>query len=249
MKNARGRLQCIDSQMKCRFFISQGPPQLNHYEINGTPRGYCIIINNLKFEAKNVPDRHGASKDEDSLKKLFTDLKFKVVIERDLDKHEIERVAERFAKKDHREFGAFVFILMSHGGNRDCILGVQGRRTSVENLMVEFQARNCPSLKGKPKVFIIQTCRGFLDYANETFQSPVGSIQSQGVLSTSPSSDAQSTGRPFTADSTLSRSVFPTEADFLLAFATVPGFVSFRFTKFGTIFIQVRMSTRLFLLP
>lgn len=243
-----GRLQCIDSQLKCTFFISQGPLLLNRYEINRNPHGYCIIINNLKFKDKNVPDRHGASKDEDSLQKLFTDLKFRVVIERDLNKHEIERVAEKFAKRDHREFGALFFILMSHGGNRDCILGVKGRRTSVENLMVEFQARNCSSLKGKPKVFIIQTCRGCLDYANETFQSPVGSIQSQDVLSTSPSSDAQSTGRPFTADSTLSRSVFPTEADFLLAFATVPGFVSYRFTEFGTIFIQVRMSTRLFLL-
>ena len=61
----------------------------------------------------------------------------------------------------------------------------------------------------------------------------------------SSSSDAQSTGRPFTADATLSRSVFPTEADFLLVFATVPGFVSYRFTEFGTMFIQVRMSTRL----
>ena len=157
-------------------------------------------------------------------------------------------MAENFAKKDHREFGAFFFILMSHGGNRDCILGVQGRKTSVENLMVEFQARNCPSLKGKPKVFIIQTCRGVRECINETFVSPVGSIQSQDVLSTSPSSDAQSTGRPSTADSTLARSVFPTEADFLLAFATVPSFVSFRFKEFGTIFIQVRMSIRLFLL-
>ena len=157
-------------------------------------------------------------------------------------------MAENFAKKDHREFGALFFILMSHGGNRDCILGVQGRRTSVENLMVEFQARNCPSLKGKPKVFIIQTCRGFRGCINETFVSPVGSIQSQDVLSTSPLEDVQSTGRPFTADSTLSRSVFPTEADFLLAFATVPGFVSYRLTEFGTIFIQVRMSIRLFLL-
>ena len=34
----------------------------------------------------------------------------------------------------------------------------------------------------------------------------------------------------------------------LLALATVPGFVSYRFTEFGAIFIQVRMSTRLFLL-
>ena len=44
-------------------------------------------------------------------------------------------MAEKYAKKDHRDFGAFFFILMSHGGNRDCILGVQGRKTSVENLM------------------------------------------------------------------------------------------------------------------
>ena len=83
-------------------------------------------------------------------------------------------------------------------------------------------------------MLIIQTCRGFRDCINETFVSPVGSIQSQDVLSTSPSEDAQTSESPFSADFSLSRSVFPTEADFLLAFATVPGFVSFRFTEFGT---------------
>ena len=187
-----------------------------------------------------MADRTGATEDEKSLKELFTALKFTVVIRKDLNKHEIERVAETFGRKDHREFGAFVFILMSHGGDRDCILGVESRKTTVENLMVEFQARKCPSLTGKPKVFIIQTCRGLLDNVSGTFTTSIGSIDTQAMLSTSPMADTQFCDPPFSSDSALPRSVFPSEADFLLAFATVPGYVSFRFPESGTFFIQVR---------
>jgi len=50
--------------------------------------------------------------------------------------------------------------------------------------------------------------------------------------------DNQSFARPFSPDSTLPRSVFPPEADFLLAFATVPGYVAFRSPESGTFFIQ-----------
>ena len=218
---------------------------MNRYEINKSPRrsqhiGYCVIINNLRFEDSNMPNRIGAREDEKSLKILFNDLKFNVVIMHDLDKHAIEREAVKFGRKDHREFGAFVFILMSHGGDRDCILGVQGRKTTVENIMVEFQARTCPSLKGKPKVFIIQTCRGSLDNVSEAFTTSISSINSQAGLSTSPQEGAQFCDPPFSSDSALPRSVFPPEADFLLAFATVPGYVSFRFPESGTFFIQVR---------
>lgn len=188
-----------------------------------------------------MADRKGAHKDEKSLENLFTALDFKVIIKRDLSKHEIEKVAEEFGRKNHRRFGAFVFVLMSHGGDRDCILGVDGRTTNVKNLMVEFQANKCPSLTGKPKVFIIQTCRGLLVSANGKFISPTGSINTQPMaLAASAQADQESCSRPFSPDSTLPRSVFPPEVDFLLAFATVPGYVSFRLPESGTFFIQVR---------
>ena len=212
-----------------------GAPQLSRYEINKRPRGYCVIINNSKFQNKNMADRTGSREDEKGLKNLFEVLKFNVIIKRDLNKHGIESVAEKYGRIDHSLFGAFVFILMSHGGDRDCILGVDGRETTVKNLMVEFQAGKCPSLMGKPKVFIIQTCRGLHDNISETFVSSTGTVNSM-----SAQADNQSFARPFSPDSTLPRSVFPPEADFLLAFATVPGYVAFRSPESGTFFIQVQ---------
>ncbi|KAJ7384122.1 Caspase-8 isoform X1 [Desmophyllum pertusum] len=67
---------------------------------------------------------------------------------------------------------------MSHGGDRDCILGVDGRETTVKNLMFEFRGNKCPSLKNKPKVFIIQTCRGLRDDASKRLVFSTGNINS-----------------------------------------------------------------------
>ncbi|XP_078377977.1 caspase-3-like [Oculina patagonica] len=50
--------------------------------------------------------------------------------------------------------------------------------------------------------------------------------------------DNEPCGAPLLPDSTLPRSVFSQEADFVLAFATVPGYVSFRLPDSGTFFIQ-----------
>ena len=186
-----------------------------------------------------MANREGAEKDEKSLKILFRALKFDVIVRRDLNKHEIEKVAETYGGKNHRDFDAFVLILMSHGGHQDQIFGVDGRETTVKNLMVEFQANKCPSLSGKPKVFIIQTCRGLNDNTTQTFLSSIGSTNSQPVASTPAQVENSSFARPFSSDSTLPRSVFPPEADFLLAFATAPGHVAFRSPECGTFFIQV----------
>jgi len=152
----------------------------------------------------------------------------------------MENVAEKYgAQTDHSTFNAFVMIVMSHGGDGDCIMGVDGRETSVKNLMVEFQEPKCPSLKKKPKVFIIQTCRGSLDQVCKKPSFPAGEVFSQAVTST-PTEEDDELYDSFLPDSTLPRSVFPREFDFVLAFATVPGYVSYRSPKGGTFFIQVR---------
>ncbi|KAJ7384116.1 hypothetical protein OS493_023440 [Desmophyllum pertusum] len=185
-------------------------------------------------------NRPGAEADERNLKNLFKDLSFRVIVKKDLKKHEIERVAQKYGAVDHSKFDAFVFILMSHGGDRDCILGVDGRETTLKNLMFEFRGSKCPSLKNKPKVIIIQTCRGLRDDVSKRLVFSTGNINSPMAMVAS--TPAQIDNEPcdialLPRDSTLPRSVFPQEADFVLAFATVPGYVSFRFPD-GTFFIQ-----------
>ena len=82
--------------------------------------------------------------------------------------------------------------------------------------MSEFNAEWCPSLANKPKIFLVQACRGS---QKGEFPGP----NADNILS----------------DSTLSRSRLPKESDFLLAYSSVPGYVSFRMPDSGSFFIQV----------
>ena len=183
------------------------------YEMNKDPRGLCVIVNNVNFQNRDL-NRPGAVEDERSLQLLFRTLFFEVIIRRDLTSHELEKVAQKFGAANHKAYNVFVFIVMSHGGDRDCILGVDGRETTVKNLMC----------------------------ADNSTSSPVNDINLQQKVATT--SQAQISSQPcdtaFVTDCTLPRSVFPPEADFVLAFATAPGYVSYRDPDNGTWFIQVR---------
>ena len=200
--------------------------------------GYCIIINNLKFQENDEAYRGGSEQDEERLGNLFKSLRFEVIIKRNLEKNQIEEVAQEYGGKDHNKFAVFVLIVMSQGDNRDCILGVDNRMTSVRALMREFQAERCPSLKGKPKIFIFQTCRGSRQCDVERLGDFVQSINADPTEF----DQADNCVCPFSLDSSLFKNVFPPETDFLLAFATVPGYVSFRSPTSGAFFIQVLYS-------
>ena len=187
-----------------------------------TPRGICLIINNLYFK-NNADNRFGGEYDEEALHTLFGDkLDFDVHVKNDLANCEMQMACEEFASKDHREYDAFVCIIMSHG-NRDQIQGVNGKNIALETLMSDFKAGSCPSLAGKPKLFIIQACRG--------------TMRDNMMLSSSGSADSTMGG--FGTDSTLCRSTFLEESDFLLAFCTAPGYIAERKRDYGSVFIQV----------
>ena len=196
---------------------------LKSYEMNRNPRGKCIIINNSNFQDKAY-NRPGAEWDEQALEALFEDLSFDVEIYQNLDSCDMRNHVRIIASEDHSESDALFVIVMSHGGDHDTVLGVDERNITVEEMMSEFKAARCKTLEGKPKVFIFQVCRGssseFLEHERRHIDSTVS--------------------RPC-VDSTLSRGTSPQEADFLLAFATTPGYYSYRDEDHGTPFIQVSM--------
>ena len=223
------------------IFLFSAMTQRDRYEMNRRPRGSCIIVNNVRFKNQDL-NRSVAEEDEQNLKHLFKVFSFKVVIRRDLTSHKLEKVAQEFGAVNHSAYNAFVFIVMSHGGDRDCILGVDERETTVKNLMFEYQGKKCPSLRHKPKVFIIQSCRGRrVDTDTCSMSSSANDINSQVVATTfHEQASTQPFHTAFSPDSTLPRSVFPPESDFVLSFATAPGYVSYRDPARGTWFIQVR---------
>lgn len=154
----------------------------------------------------------------------------------------MEDQLSNYARKNHKEFDAFVCVIMTHGRDSNVLYGVDDRKTRLEDLMSEVKPTNCPSLQGKPKFFIVQACRGELreDVANS--YCPVGSFASYYSCRSHMDSIDIDTGLSnleLSTDSTLPRSLCPIEADFVLACATTPGYVALRDPKKGSIFIQV----------
>ena len=58
------------------------------------------------------------------------------------------------AKRDHSQSDCFVFILLSHGDERDIIYGVD-QPLNISHLTEPFK-RTSNTLMGKPKIFLFQ---------------------------------------------------------------------------------------------
>ena len=63
---------------------------------------------------------------------------------------------QEVARVDHANKDCFVFAILSHG-DEGCVYGTDGTVESKE-LVDLFRGDTCPSLAGKPKIFIFQVC-------------------------------------------------------------------------------------------
>jgi caspase-like apoptosis-related cysteine protease len=61
-------------------------------------------------------------------------------------------------KEDHRNSDCILFVFMTHGYNGK--LYAKDTHYNPDPLRLLFTSDKCPSLAGKPKIFIIQACRG-----------------------------------------------------------------------------------------
>lgn len=214
------------------LLFSGESPSLNCYKMSRSRRGICCIINNAHFKISD--DRCGAAYDERALVDLFErELSFKVHIERDLKFDEMRKVAIKFSKMDHSEADAFVMIIMSHGNSPDVVYGVEEEPVRVEDLTSKFTAAKCPTLTEKPKIFFIQACRGSTE-ERTPIENCINSMKDASL-------SADSCVSKLVSDSALPKSTCPREADFLMAFGTSAGYVSWRDESRGSLFIQVSL--------
>lgn len=131
--------------------------------MKSVPRGICLLINNVHFnEASTLSRRKGSEVDERRLRQIFADLlHFKVEVYNDCSASEMINIFDSVRKSDRLyDHDAFVCVIMSHGGIGDMIYGVDGSSISVHSITKKFNDENCIGLRGKPKMFFIQACRG-----------------------------------------------------------------------------------------
>lgn len=124
------------------------------------PRGTCLIINNCEFKG-NVPQRWGSEIDVDRMKRLFTDLHFRVEVYGDLTAQEMRTLLRNTAKDDTQHHSdCLVVIIMSHGWNGWIMGSDEQMIHTFGDVCEEFSNANCEALQGKPKVFFVQACQG-----------------------------------------------------------------------------------------
>ena len=107
---------------------------------------------------------------------------------------------------------------MTHGDYGDVLYGTTGQGIVIQEVIETFSGTRCPTLIGKPKIFIIQACRG--RRLNQTVQN-LNDTNDDGCDMI----DSGSTKHP-------------NISDYLVAYSTIPGHVSFRNNKIGSIFIS-----------
>ncbi|CAL8353550.1 unnamed protein product [Lota lota] len=124
----------------------------------------ALLITNVRFDHLN--HRDGAEKDEGDMENLLKHLGYNVVKHRDLSGKDMDQAVERFCKDPCLAATDSVFVVIMSHGLKGIILGVHHLSDSepdvfpIDHIYKHLDPARCPALLNKPKVVIIQACRG-----------------------------------------------------------------------------------------
>ncbi|KAI0221544.1 Caspase-2 [Lamellibrachia satsuma] len=132
--------------------------QKDIYDMSKNPRGRAVIISNFDF-GDATSNRRGTDSDKKKLEELFMKLFFDTIICDDLKAEQIRQTLKEESRNQKSSANAFVLCILSHG-ERDHIYGTDWELISIEEITTMFDGKSCPQLINKPKIFIVQACRG-----------------------------------------------------------------------------------------
>lgn len=124
----------------------------------------ALLITNINFDMKYLT-RRGAEKDEENMECMLRQLDYDVVKHRNLSGDEMDEAVKTFVKrKEHENSDSTFVVIMSHG-MLGKILGIHYDENTkdifpTDNIYNYLNSKNCPALVNKPKVILIQACRG-----------------------------------------------------------------------------------------
>ncbi|CAL1685238.1 unnamed protein product [Lasius platythorax] len=182
-----------------------------HYKMNHSKCGIALILNHEFFTTPSLRTRTGTNVDCDSLINTLTSLNFEVKDMHNSIYSDIVRMLEKIANMDHSEHDCLIVAVLSHGILD--YLYAYDTFYKAESLWCHFTPDKCPTLAGKPKLFFIQACQG-------------KKLDPGIILLERTTTDG------------LPNATFQLQADFLIAYSTIPGYYSWRNTEHGSWFIE-----------
>lgn len=140
---------------------------------------------------------------------------------------------------DHSENDCFFLAIMTHGDNGT--IYTRSERYTIDIVTSFFTDENCPTLKGKPRLFFIQACRGGEIDTGHVIKISEGMMYK---LRRKRSHGFANNGESDAGPENVEQEVFdslhepPNNSDFLIVRSTMPNYASFRNTQKGSWFLQ-----------
>merc|ERR1719422_1431901 len=203
---------------------------MSSYEMYRRPRGLALIIDIEVYENDVQERRYGSHVDVENMKSLLQGLEFDVTVHKNLQLGSFfKEITEFCCNKMHQEADMTVVVILSHGKD-GVVYAADGQSINMEYIYEFFNNRNCPLLRGKPKFFIVQACRG--DRPDHGVEEEGGEVHGGAKKRRAEALDGIAGD---VGDVCKAR---PTWEDMIIAYSTIPGYASLRDHQHGTWFVQ-----------
>ncbi|MEQ2230408.1 hypothetical protein ILYODFUR_028960 [Ilyodon furcidens] len=194
----------------------------------------ALLITNRNFTDDSLT-RKGAEKDEENMEDLLRSLQYEVVKHNDLTAKDIEKALKEFIAHPKLKDTDSVFVVIMSHGKRGFVLGVDHKADKPDEFPVDkiykyLGPQKCSALTDKPKIIIIQACRGAMGGA-----AIVSDSASLEVVS-----DEASHRPPAHVGKIVDDSIryVHKEKDFISLLSSTPDTVSYRSEDLGSFLIQ-----------
>lgn len=141
------------------------------YDCNHFRRGVAVLIVNTEFA--NIKDnRPDAEHDIENLNLLFKVLDFEVIVLKNKTTKALMDSLIDIRSKLEVDSDCFACLISTHGGEipvrdydnlRQHALHTFDGTILTDDIVSTFNDDNCPAMRGKPKLFFVQACRGRFD--------------------------------------------------------------------------------------
>ncbi|CAK8689145.1 unnamed protein product [Clavelina lepadiformis] len=132
------------------------------------------INKHFPFISVNVKEREGTEIDVENLKTMFNRMGIEIEIMNDLTLRKLLEKLEAISKEDFSDYNCCFVVFLSHG-KEDSIL-TYDLPLHYDSIFPNFSSSKCPGLEGKPKIFIVQACKGS-DTATPPDKTPQGDFE------------------------------------------------------------------------
>ncbi|XP_032390916.1 caspase-6 isoform X2 [Etheostoma spectabile] len=184
-------------------------------------RGLALIFNQERFFWRlALHDRNGTNADRYNLEKRLNELNFEVKAYDNCKQEEVLNIISEAAEANHSDADCFLLVFLSHGEN-DHVYTYDGK-ISIPDITSLFKGDKCKSLVGKPKIFILQACRG------DKHDEPVTPCD---VV------DSDLNTNEVVVDASAVHTL-PAGADFIMCYSVAEGYYSHRETINGSWYVQ-----------